>query len=80
MVERSSNSGSQANASVVREPLTRELFVRTWLRLRAVSTPGSVVVLQALPAKVELRLLAPGPTWELAVRNGADQATSMTCG
>ncbi|QRK08840.1 hypothetical protein JQX13_01310 [Archangium violaceum] len=78
VVDRTSNAGSQANANVVRDPLTTELHVRTWLRLRAVSTPGSMVVLQALPARLELRLLAPGPIWELAGRNGADQSTYVS--
>ncbi|WNG49846.1 hypothetical protein F0U60_41315 [Archangium minus] len=78
VVDRTSNAGSQANANAVRDALTQEFFIRTWLRLRNVSTPGSMVVLQALPAKVELRLLAPGPIWELAGRNGSDQATYVS--
>ncbi|WP_157774873.1 LamG-like jellyroll fold domain-containing protein [Melittangium boletus] len=72
VTDRTSNPGSLASASVEPgAPLSSEFHVRTWLRLRAVSASGSVVAVQALPALVELRLLAPEPTWELAVRNGS---------
>ncbi|MFP2933465.1 hypothetical protein ACLESO_51625 [Pyxidicoccus sp. 3LG] len=69
-----STSEEGAVVSVVQDqdPLTSELHVRTWLRLRAVSTYGGLVLMQALPASVELRLLEHegGLIWELAGRDG----------
>ncbi|MBN8465353.1 hypothetical protein JYJ95_02440 [Corallococcus exiguus] len=71
VVDRTTASGSQASVNVERIALTSEVHMRTWLRMRSVGATGSVVLMQGLPALVELRLLAPGPVWELALRNGS---------
>ena len=72
VVDRSSTSGTQANAAVEQgTTLTSEVSVRTWMRIRGVSAIGTVVALQAMPVQVELRLQVPGPNWELAVRTGS---------
>jgi hypothetical protein len=71
LTDRSSTTAFQASADVARPPLTSSFFFRTWLRLRSVSTSGDVVLVQALPAQVELRIARQDPVWELAVRNGS---------
>ncbi|OJH33963.1 hypothetical protein BON30_45730 [Cystobacter ferrugineus] len=75
LIDRINSSASefQGSADVERTPLTSEFFLRSWMRLRDVGTPGRVVAIQANPVKVELRLLTPGPIWELAVRKGTEQ-------
>ncbi|NOK33743.1 hypothetical protein HMI49_11090 [Corallococcus exercitus] len=73
VVDRATASGSQASIHANVTPLTSEVHVRTWLRMRAVGAVGSAVIMQGLPALVELRLLAPGPGWELSLRNGASR-------
>ncbi|MFP2911724.1 hypothetical protein ACLESD_43205 [Pyxidicoccus sp. 3LFB2] len=54
------------------DTLTSEVHARTWLRLRAVSAYGRIILAQAMPALVELRLVEQdaGAVWELAARNG----------
>ncbi|MBN8233284.1 hypothetical protein JYK02_37790 [Corallococcus macrosporus] len=71
VVDRATASGSQASINANVTALTSEVHMRTWLRMRDVGAVGSAVVMQGLPALVELRLLAPGPAWELALRNGS---------
>ncbi|WNG25794.1 LamG domain-containing protein [Cystobacter fuscus] len=61
-------------------PLTSEFFLRSWMRLRDVGNPGKVVAIQANPMKVELRLLAPDPIWELSVRKGTEQTYASVHG
>jgi hypothetical protein len=73
VTDRSSTTAFQASADVARPSLTSSFFFRTWLRLRSVSTSGDVVLVQALPALVELRIARQEPVWELAVRNGSGQ-------
>ncbi|WP_257459586.1 LamG-like jellyroll fold domain-containing protein [Archangium lipolyticum] len=78
VVDRTNASTPDSEASVSsdeRAPLSSEFFVRAWMRLRDVSTPGSLVALQALPVQVELRLRSQsaGPVWELAVMTGASR-------
>ncbi|MFY0575323.1 hypothetical protein ACN28S_14010 [Cystobacter fuscus] len=50
------------------------------MRLRDVGNPGKVVAIQANPMKVELRLLAPDPIWELSVRKGTEQTYASVHG
>lgn len=71
LTDRSSTTAFQASADVARPSLTSSFFFRTWLRFRSVSTSGDVVLVQALPALVELRIARQDPVWELAVRNGS---------
>ena len=75
VVDRASVAGSQASINVLRASLTSEFHMRSWLRMRAVGTEGNVVLMQGLPALVELRLvLLPGLRWELAARNGSGRS------
>ncbi len=71
LTDRSSSAGFHASADVGGTPLASTFFFRTWLRLRSVSTSGDVVLVQALPALVELRIARQDSVWELAVRNGS---------
>ncbi|RKH66370.1 LamG domain-containing protein [Corallococcus llansteffanensis] len=72
VVDRAGVSGSQASINAQRAPLSSEFHMRSWLRMRAVGTEGNVVLMQGLPALVELRLvLLPELRWELAARNGS---------
>lgn len=74
--DRNGSSGGTFHASTYATLSSQapDFFIRTWLRVRSIGTLGSVVAIQALPATVELRLAAPGFSWELAARQGASQA------
>ncbi|NMO14775.1 hypothetical protein HPC49_26035 [Pyxidicoccus fallax] len=69
-----STAGSLASVIAVSDTLASEFHVRTWLRLRSVTASGRIILMQAHPALVELRLLEQGTglIWELSVRNGPE--------
>jgi hypothetical protein len=72
VTDRTSTEGSVVSVVQDSDPLTAEVYVRMWLRLRGVSAYGRIILAQAMPAAVELRLVEQddGVVWELAARNG----------
>ncbi|MCP3143144.1 LamG domain-containing protein [Pyxidicoccus xibeiensis] len=73
VTDRTGERGPVVSVVQDQDPLTSELHARTWLRLRSVSAFGGIVLMQALPAVVELRLVEQddGVVWELATHHGA---------
>ncbi|HEX8537416.1 MAG TPA: LamG-like jellyroll fold domain-containing protein [Cystobacter sp.] len=82
LIDRNNSNASeyQGSADFENTPLTSEFFLRSWMRLRDVGTSGRLIVIQANPLKVELRLLGPLPLWELSVRKGTEQTYASVHG